>query len=103
MARIHRSVSMTILRAIVANLAILAATLSLLTVVEFGPWFGWAAAVTTGMLAVTTTSRWLLRKRGAQWIALPLALLAAAVFILRLLTPSKMFAGFIPTIQTLHE
>ncbi|HLR55549.1 MAG TPA: DUF3488 and transglutaminase-like domain-containing protein [Actinomycetales bacterium] len=94
---------MTILRPIVANLAILAATLSLITVVEFGPWFGWATAVTTGMLAVTTTSRWLLRKRGAQWISLPLALLTAAVFLVRLLTPSKMFAGFIPTMATLHD
>src|SRR5690625_3525126 len=103
MARIYRSVSMTILRPIVANLAILAATLSLITVVEFGPWFGWATAVTTGMLAVTTTSRWLLRKRGAQWISLPLALLTAAVFLVRLLTPSKMFAGFIPTMATLHD
>lgn len=94
---------MSFMRTVVAFLAVLASSASLLSVLKYGSWFWWAAALSGAIFGINAGLRAALRKTGYVWIARPAALLFAAIIMLRLATPSEMIAGIIPTRDALIQ
>lgn len=103
MAEVFGGHAVTALRFLGAHGAIFAATLSLLAVIRLDLWLVWAAVLSAGMLMISGLARWGLRKTRAAWVSLPLALLFAAILILRIAAPSHMFFGIFPTFEAWQE
>lgn len=94
---------MRLLRTAIANLAVIAAGTSLVTVVEPGAWLAWVVAVSTGIFLIMAVGRKAGGTTRLWWLPLPLAAAFAGILILRLAAPSELFAGFLPTRATWEE
>ncbi|HLS04380.1 MAG TPA: transglutaminaseTgpA domain-containing protein, partial [Actinomycetales bacterium] len=94
---------MRIVRTAIANLAVIAAGFSLVTVVRPAAWLAWIAALSTGIFLIMALGRKAAGTTRLWWLPLPLATAFASFLILKVAAPSHLFAGFLPTRATWEE